>query len=131
MVVDLRSHSKTYGQWFDVKLCEENSKQFYISEKFAQGLLSLLDMSWLWCKEMDFYHLSDEGGLIWNSPEIVAQWTGMEGNYNGTASVEGYVIEGTPLIFSEKNQKWFGLKIHLSLERKFLCGAMKCNMYFW
>ena len=43
VAVDLRSDSKTYGQWYGVELTEENKKQFYISEGFAHGFLVLSD----------------------------------------------------------------------------------------
>ena len=35
VAVDLRSGSKTFGQWYGVELNEDNKKQFYISEGFA------------------------------------------------------------------------------------------------
>ena len=38
VAVDLRENSQTYGKWFGVELSEENKKQFYIPEGFAQGL---------------------------------------------------------------------------------------------
>ena len=39
VVVDLRSHSETYGKWFGEILSAENNKQFYIPEGFAHGFL--------------------------------------------------------------------------------------------
>ena len=41
VTVDLRSGSKTFGQWFGVELSEENKKQFYISEGFTHGFMVL------------------------------------------------------------------------------------------
>ena len=58
----------------------------------------------------DFYHPNDEGGMAWNDPEIGIQWPTLEGEYKGTASVEGYTVDGTPLNLSEKDQKWLGIK---------------------
>ena len=43
VVVDLRSHSGTYGKWFGEILSAENNKQFYIPEGFAHGFLVLSD----------------------------------------------------------------------------------------
>ena len=74
VAVDLRSDSKTYGQWFGVELSEENKKQFYISEGFAHGFLVLSDIAEFCYKCTDFYHPGDEGGLAWNDPEIGIQW---------------------------------------------------------
>ena len=110
VAVDLRSGSKTYGQWFGVELSEENNKQFYISEGFAHGFLVLSDVAKFCYKVTDFYHPGDEGGLAWNDPEIGIQWPKLEGTYNGTASAEGYTVDGKPLVLSEKDQKWLGLK---------------------
>ena len=110
VAVDLRSGSKTYGQWFGVELSEENNKQFYISEGFAHGFLVLSDVARFCYKVTDFYHPGDEGGLAWNDPEIGVQWPKLEGTYNGTASAEGDTVDGKPLVLSEKDQKWLGLK---------------------
>ena len=110
VAVDLRSGSKTYGQWFGVELSEENNKQFYISEGFAHGFLVLSDVAKFCYKGTDFYHPGDEGGLAWNDPEIGIRWPKLEGVYNGTASAEGYTVDGTPLNLSEKDQKWMELK---------------------
>ena len=39
VVVDLRSHSETYGKWFGEILSAENNKQFYIPEGFLFCLI--------------------------------------------------------------------------------------------
>ena len=58
----------------------------------------------------DFYHANDEGGLAWNDPAIGVEWPEVIGNYQGTASAEGYCLEdGTPLKLSEKDQNWKNL----------------------
>ena len=113
VAVDLRADSKTYGKWFGVELTEENKKQFYIPEGFAHGFVVLSDIAEFCYKCTDFYHPGDEGGLAWNDPEIGIDWAslGIKGEYNGTASAEGYTMaDGTPLNLSDKDQKWFGLK---------------------
>ena len=111
VAVDLRSDSKTYGQWFGVELSEENKKQFYISEGFAHGFLVLSDVAEFCYKCTDFYHPGDEGGLAWNDPEIGIEWPQLVGEYQGTASSEGYQLaDGTALNISEKDQVWNGLK---------------------
>lgn len=111
VAVDLRSGSKTYGQWYGVELTEENKKQFYISEGFAHGFLVLSDEAEFCYKVTDFYHPGDEGGLAWNDPEIGIKWPQVIGEYSGTALADNYtLIDGTKLILSEKDQKWNGLK---------------------
>lgn len=111
VAVDLRAGSSTYGKWYGVELTEENKKQFYISEGFAHGFLVLSDVAEFCYKVTDFYHPGDEGGLAWNDPEIGIQWPELIGEYQGTASAEGYMLaDGSKLNLSEKDQKWAGLK---------------------
>lgn len=111
VAVDLRSNSKTYGQWFGVKLSEENKKQFYISEGFAHGFLVLSDVAEFCYKCTDFYHPGDEGGLAWNDPSIGIVWPELVGKYNGNASANGYkMTDGTAINLSEKDEKWITLK---------------------
>ncbi len=110
VAVDLRKDSKTYGKWYGVELTEENKKQFLIPKGFAHGFLVLSDTAEFCYKCDDFYHANDEGGLAWNDPEIDIKWPQVVGNYNGTASAEGYTLsDGTPLNLSEKDQKWLGV----------------------
>lgn len=110
VAVDLRKESKTYGKWHGVELTEENKKQFFIPKGFAHGFLVLSDVAEFCYKCDDFYHPNDEGGLAWNDPAIGIDW-GVVGNYNGSASAEGYALkDGTKLNLSEKDQKWLGLK---------------------
>lgn len=111
VAVDLRSGSRTYGQWYGVELTEENKKQFYISEGFAHGFLVLSDRAEFCYKCTDFYHPGDEGGLAWNDPAIGIQWPQLVGDYPGNASAGGYTLaDGTKLNLSDKDQKWLGLK---------------------
>ena len=111
VAVDLRTNSKTYGQWYGVELSEKNKKQFYISEGFAHGFLVLTDTAEFCYKCTDFYHPGDEGGLAWNDPEIGIKWPGLIGDYKGNSDSAGYQLEdGTPLILSDKDKKWAGIK---------------------
>ncbi len=91
VAVDLREGSATYGQWFGVRLSEENKKMFFIPKGFAHGFLVLSDYAEFTYKCTDFYHPNDEGGIIWNDPEIGVEWP---------------LEEGVELIFSEKDRKW-------------------------
>jgi dTDP-4-dehydrorhamnose 3,5-epimerase len=111
VAVDLRSGSETYGKWYGIELTEENKKQFLIPKGFAHGFLVLSDTAEFCYKCDDFYHPGDEGGLAWNDPEISIEWPQLAGDYQGTASSEGYtLVDGTALNLSEKDQKWMGLK---------------------
>ncbi len=107
VAVDIRPGSKTYGKWHGVELSAENHLQFYISEGFAHGFLVLSDKAEFCYKCTDFYHPGDEGGIAWNDPTIGIEWPELVGTYPGSASSEGYALkDGTPLLLSDKDQKW-------------------------
>ena len=109
VAVDLRADSSTYGKYHGELLTEENKKQFLIPRGFAHGFLVLSDTAEFCYKCDDFYHANDEGGLAWNDPTIGIEWPRLSGCYNGTASSEGYTVDGEPLILSNKDQKWLRL----------------------
>ena len=79
VAVDLREGSETYGKWFGVLLTEENKKQFFIPKNFAHGFIVLSDYAEFCYKVTDFYHPNDEGGLMWNDPDIAVKWPMPEG----------------------------------------------------
>ncbi|MCR5690717.1 MAG: dTDP-4-dehydrorhamnose 3,5-epimerase [Eubacterium sp.] len=111
VAVDLRSGSETFGKWYGLVLSEENKKQFYIPEGFAHGFLVLSQEAEFCYKCTDFYHPGDEGGLAWNDPDIGIEWPQVKGQYQGSASAEGYCMEdGTALNLSDKDQAWSGIK---------------------
>ena len=110
VAVDLRADSPTYGKYHGEILTEENKHQFLIPRGFAHGFLVLSDVAEFCYLCDDFYHPNDEGGMAWNDPEIGIQWPKLVGEYRGTASAEGYTVDGTPLNLSEKDQKWLGIK---------------------
>ncbi len=74
VAVDLRKNSKTFGKWYGVELTAENKKQFYIPEGFAHGFLVRSETAEFCYKVTDFYHPGDEGGIMWNDPEIGIDW---------------------------------------------------------
>lgn len=92
VAVDLRDGSKTFGKWFGVKLSAENKKQFLIPKNFAHGFLVLSDYAEFCYKVTDFYHPNDEGGLMWNDPDIGVEWPFPEG------------VTANDLILSEKDK---------------------------
>ncbi|AGY76848.2 MULTISPECIES: dTDP-4-dehydrorhamnose 3,5-epimerase [Clostridium] len=95
VAVDLRDGSSTYGKWIGVTLSEENRKQFYIPKGFAHGFLVISDEAEFCYKCTEFYHPEDEGGIIWNDPDINIKWP-LEGIDN--------------IIFSERDKLWPTLK---------------------
>ncbi len=110
VAVDLRAGSPTYGKYHGALLTEENKKQYLIPRGFAHGFLVLSDVAEFCYKCDDFYHPNDEGGMAWNDPEIGIKWPKLKGEYQGSASAEGYTVDGVALKLSEKDQKWLGIK---------------------
>lgn len=74
VAVDLRKNSPTYGKYQGVVLTEENKKMFYVPAGFAHGFLVLSDQAVFSYKCTDFYHPEDEGGILWNDPDIGIEW---------------------------------------------------------
>ena len=105
VAVDLRPESSSFKRWFGVELSAENHKQLYIPEGFAHGFLVLSARAELCYKVADFYHPDDEGGLAWNDPELGVRWPGVVGEFQGSSSADGYLMNGEPLLLSEKDQR--------------------------
>ncbi len=74
VAVDLRKESRTFGKWVGVTLSAENRKQFYIPEGFAHGFVVLSDTASFVYKCTRLYAPGDEGGLLWNDPQIGIRW---------------------------------------------------------
>ena len=74
VAVDLRRSSATFGKWHGEVLTVENKKQFYLPPGFAHGFLVLSEEAEFCYKTTDFYHPEDEGGLMWNDPDIGVKW---------------------------------------------------------
>jgi dTDP-4-dehydrorhamnose 3,5-epimerase len=74
VAVDIRSDSKTYGNYFSVVLSAENQKQLFIPAGFAHGFVVLSETATLFYKCDNFYHKESEGGIIFNDPELNIDW---------------------------------------------------------
>ncbi|MGN0805318.1 MAG: dTDP-4-dehydrorhamnose 3,5-epimerase [Candidatus Coproplasma sp.] len=92
--VDLRKGSKTYGKWEGVVLSAEKGNQFMIPRGFAHGFVVLSETATFCYKCDELYHPEDEGGIMWNDPDIAIDWH----------------YEGQPLL-SEKDKNHPTLKV--------------------
>lgn len=79
VAVDLREGSATYGKYVGVLLSEENKKQLMIPRGFAHGFMVVSDYAEFAYKCDDFYHPEDEGGIMYNDPDINIDWPLKEG----------------------------------------------------
>ncbi len=97
VAVDLRKASRTYGKWVGVRLSAENKKQLFIPKGFAHGFVVLSDEAEFVYKCTDFYKGDDEGGILWNDPDIGIEWP-----------IEDIGEEN--ILLSEKDKLWKPLK---------------------
>ncbi len=74
VAVDLRDGSPTYGKWVGCILSAEKYNMFLIPRGFAHGFVVLTESATFCYKCDELYHPEDEGGIIWNDPEIGINW---------------------------------------------------------
>ena len=47
---------------------------FIFQKAFAHGFIVLSEIAEFFYKVTDFWHSNDEGGLLWNDPDINVEW---------------------------------------------------------
>jgi dTDP-4-dehydrorhamnose 3,5-epimerase len=74
VIVDLRSTSPTYRQWFGVELDAESGKALFVPEGFAHGFQTITDAA------KTLYHISvpwtpeASAGIRWDDPAFRITW---------------------------------------------------------
>lgn len=74
VAVDIDPDSPTYGRYAAVELSDENHRQFWVPPGYAHGFCVLSDIADFEYKCTDYYDPADEGGLLWNDPDIAIPW---------------------------------------------------------
>jgi dTDP-4-dehydrorhamnose 3,5-epimerase len=74
VALDINPQSSTYGEYEAVLLSEDNYRQFWVPPGYAHGFVVLSDIADFEYKCTDFYDPSDEGGVIWNDPQVGIDW---------------------------------------------------------
>ncbi len=82
VAIDLRRTSKTYGQWFGVRLNDQNKKQLLIPRGFAHGFVVLSETAVFSYKCDNFYNKDSEGGIIYNDSQLNIDWHIDESEFN-------------------------------------------------
>ena len=91
--VDLRNGSSTYGKWEGTVLSALKGNQLMIPKGFAHGFLVLSETATFCYKCDEVYHPEDEGGIMYNDPDIAIDWPKTE-----------------EIVLSEKDKKYPFLK---------------------
>jgi dTDP-4-dehydrorhamnose 3,5-epimerase len=74
VVVDVRSGSPTFGQWYGTELNEDNIKMMYVPPGFAHGFVVLSETADFIYKCTDYYHPESEQGIAWDDPDLNIDW---------------------------------------------------------
>lgn len=74
VAVDLRPQSPSFGKWYGAELNDEEPCQMYMAPGFAHGFCVLSDVADLHYKVSRYYDGDDDGGVVWNDPDIAIAW---------------------------------------------------------
>ena len=74
VIIDLRSDSNTFTQWYGVELTAENRNALYVPEGFAHGFISLKDDTEVLYQMSEFFHAASTTGLRWDDPVFSIKW---------------------------------------------------------
>jgi len=74
VAVDIRKDSPTFGRWEGFLLNDENMQQVFVPKGLAHGFCVLSETAEFLYKCSDYYYPEDEGGIIWNDPDLKIDW---------------------------------------------------------
>jgi len=74
VVVDIRPHSPTYGQWVGEHLSASNQRQLWIPPGLAHGFLVLSESAEFLYKTTDYYAPEFERCLAWDDAHLNIAW---------------------------------------------------------
>jgi dTDP-4-dehydrorhamnose 3,5-epimerase len=74
VVVDVRTGSPTYGQWYSLRLSARNKRQLYVPRGFAHGYVVLSDTAEFQYKCDNYYSKTHEGGIRYDDPQLNIDW---------------------------------------------------------
>ena len=83
VAVDVDPKSPTFGRYVGLELSDDNHRQLWIPPGYAHGFCVISDVADFEYKCTDLYFPEDEGGLIWNDPDVAIPWPIAEPSLSG------------------------------------------------
>lgn len=74
VVVDIRKNSKSFGEYFKIRLSGDNKKMLFVPGGLAHGFLALKDNTVFLYKCDQYYNKEAEGGIIYDDPDLGINW---------------------------------------------------------
>ena len=74
VVVDLRKKSKTYGNYFSIRISQDSNFSIYIPENFAHGFLCLSKECAVYYKCTKYRDKNSETTIKWNDKKLNIKW---------------------------------------------------------
>jgi dTDP-4-dehydrorhamnose 3,5-epimerase len=74
VVIDLRSKSNTFKQWFGIEISDENYKMLYVPEGFAHGFQTLEDNTEVFYQMSEMYMPDYVRGVRYNDEIFNIGW---------------------------------------------------------
>jgi dTDP-4-dehydrorhamnose 3,5-epimerase len=74
VIVDIRQHSPTYGEWIGEHLSAGNQRQLWIPPGLAHGFLVLSESAEFLYKTTDYYAPEFERCIAWDDPDLNIDW---------------------------------------------------------
>tara|TARA_B100000401_G_C52691479_1_gene664679 strand:- start:36 stop:548 length:513 start_codon:yes stop_codon:yes gene_type:complete len=74
VVVDLRKKSKTYGNYFSIRISQDSNFSIYIPENFAHGFLCLSKECAVYYKCTKYRDKNSETTIKWNDNKLNIKW---------------------------------------------------------
>lgn len=74
VIIDLRTDSATFKQYFGITLTPEGRNMLFVPEGFAHGFLTLADNSEVFYQMSEFYAPGYGRGVRWDDPAFGIAW---------------------------------------------------------
>lgn len=74
VILDIRPHSHTFGQWQGFILSQYNQRQLYVPHGFAHGFCTLVPNTQVFYKVDEYYSPEHDRGIRWDDPQLNIDW---------------------------------------------------------